>query len=332
MDTEIWLFIRSLRSRWFIYVSGAPSVPLAAATLFVENQIARIGLWTTAILCFWLAAFFVWRQEHRKLRETREKVASLFAAEPDTDSEQEDDGVPKEHESGIWMFRAPPDMTEEERKLLPEIIALDHTALRRLRYQTRHWTEVHGLMYNVINRFLQHDFIGAQMLFHRAETAYVLYNQVRNRMVYLSGSIVGIGAALLLGLLILLTSISTGVPSDLLIAPKLLIIIVLFSGIGSTTSVLTRLSSIDLREEISKFLVFVSGFSKPFVATAFAVVVYLILKNKIVGITVGSGSDGDNDGVYAVTSFLCGFSERFASDIISRVTASPSQTPGHDVS
>jgi hypothetical protein len=187
-------------------------------------------------------------------------------------------------------------------------------------------------MYNVINRFQQHDFIGAQMLFHRAETAYVLYNQVRNRMVYLSGSIVGIGAALLLGLLILLTSLSTGVPSDLLIAPKLLIIIVLFSGIGSTTSVLTRLSTIDLREEISKFLVFISGFSKPFVATAFAVVVHLILKNKIVGITLGGGSDGENDGVYAVTSFLCGFSERFASDIISRVTASPSQTPRHEVS
>jgi hypothetical protein len=178
----------------------------------------------------------------------------------------------------------------------------------------------------------ERDIVGARVLFRRAETAYLLYNQVRNRMVYLSGSIVGIGAALLLGLLILFTSISTGVPSDLLIAPKLLIIIVLFSGIGSTTSVLTRLSSIDLREEISKFLVFVSGFSKPFVATAFAVVVYLILKNKIVGITVGGTSGGDNDGVYAVTSFMCGFSERFANDIISRVTVTPSQTPGHDVS
>jgi hypothetical protein len=29
---------------------------------------------------------------------------------------------------------------------------------------------------------------------------------------------------------------------------------------------------------------------------------------------------------------MCGFSERFASDIISRVTVTPSQTPGHDVS
>ena len=56
-------------------------------------------------------------------------------------------------------------------------------------------------------------------------------------------------------------------------------------------------------------------------ATAFGVVVYFILQNKIVGITIGSESESNSNGVYAVTSFLCGFSERFANDIISRVTA-----------
>jgi hypothetical protein len=75
------------------------------------------------------------------------------AAEPDTESGQEDDMVLQEAESGIWAFSSPSDMTEDERELLPDIIALDHRSLRQLGHKTRHWTEVHNLIYNTINRF-----------------------------------------------------------------------------------------------------------------------------------------------------------------------------------
>jgi hypothetical protein len=53
----------------------------------------------------------------------------------------------------------------------------------------------------------------------------------------------------------------------------------------------------------------------------FAVVVFLILDSKVLDIKIGtSAGGGKNDGIYLVTSFLCGFSERFATDIISRVS------------
>jgi hypothetical protein len=137
------------------------------------------------------------------------------------------------------------------------------------------------------------------------------------------GSLAGIVATTLLGLLIWFVSWSLS--NNHFIDPQLVIILVLFAGIGSVTSLLQRISSIDLREEINRSFVFISGGSKPFVATAFAIIVYFILENKIVGITVGNPSGSDHTGVYIVTSFLCGFSERFATDIISHVSATPSQ-------
>jgi hypothetical protein len=107
METEILLFIRMFGSRWFVYMSSAPSVSLAVATLFVENQIAKIGLWTTAILCFWLAAFFVWREEHRKFLEEHEKVAGLAARlSPTINISLDGDGVSEDIDiHGIYTKR-----------------------------------------------------------------------------------------------------------------------------------------------------------------------------------------------------------------------------------
>jgi hypothetical protein len=98
-----------------------------------------------------------------------------------------------------------------------------------------------------------------------------------------------------------------------------LVLIFVFAGLGSVASVLTRISSIDLREETSSFSVFVSGFSRPLIAMVLALVVYLILDAKLVDIRFGNPSEPKANAIYLLTSFLCGFSERFANDIISRV-------------
>ena len=90
------------------------------------------------------------------------------------------------------------------------------------------------------------------------------------------------------------------------------------SNIGSLTSVLTRVSSIDLREETSKFSVYISGFSRPLIATVLAVVVNVIVSGRIVEIAIGAPGNGKGSGCLVI-SFLCGFSERFAQDIIARV-------------
>jgi hypothetical protein len=59
MLAEVLLFVRSFGGRWFIFMSSAPSVPLAIAAFFVQNKAARVGLAITAVLCLLLAAFLV---------------------------------------------------------------------------------------------------------------------------------------------------------------------------------------------------------------------------------------------------------------------------------
>lgn len=63
----------------------------------------------------------------------------------------------------------------------------------------------------------------------------------------------------------------------------------------------------------------ISGAAKPVVAIVLAVIVFLILDLKIVEIHVGNATGERANGLFLITSFLCGFSERLASDIIARV-------------
>lgn len=79
MFAELWLFIRSFWGRWFIAMSGWPSVPLAISAFFIENSAAKVALAITAIACVLFAAFFSWREEHRKWGKEKTKVAALNA-------------------------------------------------------------------------------------------------------------------------------------------------------------------------------------------------------------------------------------------------------------
>jgi hypothetical protein len=81
----------------------------------------------------------------------------------------------------------------------------------------------------------------------------------------------------------------------------------------------SRLPSIDLRQEPSDVMIILSGATKPIVAIIFAIVVFLILDLKVLDIQFGSSTGPRSNGLYLVSSFLCGFSERFATDIISRI-------------
>jgi hypothetical protein len=71
-------FVRSFGGHWFIYMSGAPSVPAAMLALYVENDIAKILLGLTAIGCAVLSAYFVWRAERLKVIDLTEKTTQKF--------------------------------------------------------------------------------------------------------------------------------------------------------------------------------------------------------------------------------------------------------------
>jgi hypothetical protein len=55
-------------------MSGAPSVPAAILAVYVENTTAKIVLGITAVICFVLSGFLVWRIERQKVVDLERKL------------------------------------------------------------------------------------------------------------------------------------------------------------------------------------------------------------------------------------------------------------------
>jgi hypothetical protein len=216
----------------------------------------------------------------------------------------------------LLTFAIPDGANSQQQKLAADIVVLDHRAHWRLRAGSPEWEEVIGLLANAANLgVISGQPTEARAIYQEALSAFEHHNQTKNRIRYLCGALIGVLAAALLATAFFAVSRFW----QPFISPQFLILIFLFAGIGSITSVLTRIGSIDLRKEISDSSVVISGAARPVVAIFLALLVYLILETKIVDIKFGNPSDGKVYSVYLISSFLCGFSERFASDIISRV-------------
>ena len=141
----------------------------------------------------------------------------------------------------------------------------------------------------------------------------------RNRLNYLLGTALGI-----VGLTVLvLAAVSLAQYGLALVVPgQTILALFAFAGIGSVVSILIRLSSLDLKEDAGRALLMVSGASKPVLALAFASIVYIVLKYKLIAVTIGSPeglSQEADDAAYWIVAFICGFSERFGSDIVGRL-------------
>src|SRR6476660_6469573 len=232
--------------------------------------------------------------------------SSMSGARHSKNAPQESDSSALFDDShGLITFSPPDDPTPEERKLIADFVILDHLKQNQLRESSREWDQVHKLLYNVIVLLHARDAAGARAILEDARQMYFAHNQCQNRIRYLIGAVAGTVVAALLGAALLLLSTKLGEAP--FIKPQLLILILVFAGIGSTTSILTRLASMDLRAETSTFSVYVSGFARPFVAVSFAVVVYFILDAKMLNIRIGTTVGDDSPGIYVVTSFLCGF-------------------------
>jgi hypothetical protein len=207
----------------------------------------------------------------------------------------------------------PEKLGPEQRDLRTQIIILKQRADRQLTKDTCEWHQVLRLLANTLECIAAGDAAHGRSIFQEAESIYYRYNETKNRIRYLIGALIGIGIAAPLGWLL------SELAAPLIHVQGASILIFVFAGIGSLTSVLTRISSIDLREETSNFSVYLSGFSRPLVATVLAVIVNVIVNGGIVDIKLGSSGDGKSGAGCLVISFLCGFSERFAEDIIARV-------------
>ena len=97
---------------------------------------------------------------------------------------------------------------------------------------------------------------------------------------------------------------------------------ILFAGMGTLCSVFTRLSKIDLCEETSGPLVFLSGFFRPVTAALFTLAIVQLLKLDIVSFHVGAVTPGTaqpaQEHLFLLAAFFSGFSERFASELMGR--------------
>ncbi len=164
------------------------------------------------------------------------------------------------------------------------------------------------------------NIVVARTMYDKAHELFHADAQTRNRNWYVTAMIIGvIVVAAICGIVTYLAYNKFGNLTN----PNTIISIFTFAAMGSVTSILTRLSSLDLREETSRKYVIYSAISKPFVAISFACIIYLALKHKVINIQVGNSSSiCGEDAMYWIAAFLCGFSERFASDFIDSVTTS----------
>src|ERR1700731_3348466 len=74
MDSGIVSYIRAFGVRWFVTMSGPLSVPLAVIAYFVQNDAAKIILFTTALLCGIFASYWVWKVEREARIDAESKV------------------------------------------------------------------------------------------------------------------------------------------------------------------------------------------------------------------------------------------------------------------
>jgi hypothetical protein len=204
--------------------------------------------------------------------------------------------------------------TPQKRELTAKIAILDHKAMRRLSPPSPAWDEVNKQLLNVIISAHEERYAEAKTLLKDAEGTYHLHNQARNRRRYLMGFLAGTVAAVVLGYAIILLLNNFDPQFDV----RLLAEMFLFAGIGSVVSALTRIQSVDLREETSNFDIILSGAARPLVSIFFSLVVYMILAIKAVNINVGNNEANPNF-LFFIAAFMCGFTERFAEDIIARL-------------
>lgn len=220
----------------------------------------------------------------------------------------------------LVRFVTPAELPPEHADLVSKIVVLDHRSLHALGVASPGRAEVKALLQNAVISagYSLGDFqpteakpiATAAGLYKQAEEIFLRYMESRNRLLYICGVI---GGVLLLMGGGFLAKFLPGAISDALPYQKIPAL-VWFAGLGALVSVLLRLSKLDVVREISWPILLLSGLGRPFVASAFAVVVYLAMTTKMLSVTVGDGQLGTG----FVVAFLCGFSERFAQDILER--------------
>lgn len=207
-------------------------------------------------------------------------------------------------------------LSSEQVEVLTRIKCLEERVLK-----TKNWSrnEIIVLLKGAMGATLIGDIEIGSGLCSEAYSIYQEDAQVRNRNWYALSIIIGVSiAAIICGGVAFFASRNIAN----LATPDTIISLFAFAALGSLTSNFTRLGTLDFRNETSKKYIIYSAIARPIVAISFASITYVILKYQIVPIQLGREESGDAP--YWVAAFLCGFSERFASDVLTRISGSKS--------
>lgn len=164
------------------------------------------------------------------------------------------------------------------------------------------------------------DPVKGRSLFETAKARYQKNVGTENQMWFLLGALIGSAFLCACALSLILArdqfplQLKNLGPSDQIAS------LTFFAMLGSLTSIMLRLSKIDLQDEDRRAFIMFSAAIHPLMAGGFMAVIYVILENKIISINLGTG-DGAAKAVEWLAAFLCGFSEKFAPGILDRVGA-----------
>jgi hypothetical protein len=241
---------------------------------------------------------------------------------------------------GWLVVPLPATATPEDRALVAEIRTVHRQAYTDLAFIDRcRWAGYSSVesKLRIAAESLQaglHD--EAKRLVTSAQATYREQLGAQRKIWYLWGVLIGI--ALLGGLVVALHAASSSL--DNVISQQFALQLLIFAGMGTLASVLMRLGSFNIETYATRLLVMISGISRPLVAVFVTFAMYTILKSHLQTVTV-NGNDLTNvdksSYVYFTAAFLCGFSERFGKDLISRASgafgggvAPSAQAPAHD--
>jgi hypothetical protein len=222
---------------------------------------------------------------------------------------------------GWLVVPLPPDATAGDKALVAEIRTIHRQAYTDLAFIGRcRWAGYNSVesKLRIAAESLQaglHD--EAKRLVTSAQATYREQLGAQRKVWYLWGVLIGIG---LLGVLVVALHAASSSLGDV-ISQQFAFQLLIFAGMGTLASVLMRLGSFKMETYATRVLVMISGISRPLVAVFVTFAMYTILKSHLQTVTV-NGNDLTNvdksSYVYFTAAFLCGFSERFGKDLISR--------------
>ena len=211
--------------------------------------------------------------------------------------------------------------TQEDRALVAEIRTIHRQAYTDLAFIDRcRWAGYNSVESKLLiaAESLQGGLRAeAERLATSAQATYREQLGAQRKIWYLWGVLIGIG---MLGVLVVALHTASSTLGNV-ISQKFALQLLIFAGMGTLASVLMRLGSFNIETYATRVLVMISGISRPLVAVFVTFAMYTILKSHLQTVTV-NGNDLTNVGksgyVYFTAAFLCGFSERFGKDLISR--------------